>query len=148
MPTVGWWASFLITAQANDVDVMRELVAHGATWRHHANSIVTYLVERGANMNVKSKRGRTPLVIAEGVFPGGNTIFSPSTTDLLRKLGAEPSPPDVNRVPTANADVVNVAWPVPSRAIVANTVVLSRNDTVPTVTALPPPATVAVNVTA
>jgi ankyrin repeat protein len=156
---------FLIAAQANDVDVMRELVAqgadpkiptidgvtplmvaagvfhlpgqtrsteaaaleaiklcmalgadvnavtksgdtalHGAAWRHHANSIVTYLVEHGANMNVRNRQGWTPLVIAEGVFPGGNTIFSPTTTELLRKLGAEPSPPDVIRVPTATAD--------------------------------------------
>ncbi len=50
--------------------------------------------------------------------------------------------------PTARADVVKVAWPEPSRAIVASTVVPSRNVTVPAVTGLPPPVTVAVNVTA
>jgi ankyrin repeat protein len=91
-------------ADVNAVTKKGDTALHGAAWRHHADSIVTYLVEHGANMNAKNKRGWTPLVIAEGIFTGGNTVFSPSTTELLRKLGAEPSPPDVVRVPEAGDD--------------------------------------------
>ena len=51
--------------------------------------------------------------------------------------------------PTASVDVVNVAWPEALRATFdASVVAPSLNVTVPSVTGLPPPVTVAVNVTA
>ena len=88
-------------ADVNAVNKTGDTALHGAAWRHFADSIVQYLVDHGANMNAKNKRGWTPLVIAEGIRTGGNAIFSPSTTLLLRKLGAAPSPPDISRVPEA-----------------------------------------------
>jgi ankyrin repeat protein len=91
-------------ADVNAVNKSGDTALHGAAWRHFADSIVQFLVDHGANMDAKNKRGWTPLVIAEGVFTGGNKIFSPSTTVLLRKLGAAPSPPDISRVPEAGDD--------------------------------------------
>jgi ankyrin repeat protein len=91
-------------ADVNAVNKNGDTALHGAAWRHFADSIVQFLVDHGANMDAKNKRGWTPLVIAEGVFTGGNKIFSPSTTVLLRKLGAAPSPPDISRVPEAGDD--------------------------------------------
>jgi uncharacterized protein len=91
-------------ADVNAVNKNGDTALHGAAWRHFADSIVQFLVDHGANMDAKNKRGWTPLVIAEGVFTGGNKIFSPSTTALLRKLGAAPSPPDISRVPEAGDD--------------------------------------------
>ena len=91
-------------ADLNAVNKSGDTALHGAAWRHFADSIVQYLVDHGANMNAKNKRGWTPLVIAEGIRTGGNAIFSPSTTALLRKLGAAPSPPDISRVPEAGEE--------------------------------------------
>jgi uncharacterized protein len=88
-------------ANVNAVNKTGDTALHGAAWRHFADSIVQFLVDRGANINAKNKRGWTPLVIAEGIRTGGNAVFSPSTTLLLRKLGAAPSPPDISRVPEA-----------------------------------------------
>jgi ankyrin repeat protein len=91
-------------ADVNALNKNNDTALHGAAWRHFADSIVQYLVERGADMNAKNKRGWTPLVIAEGIRTGGNTVFSPSTTALLKKLGAAPSPPDISRVPEAGEE--------------------------------------------
>jgi uncharacterized protein len=88
-------------ADVNAVNKTGDTALHGAAWRHFADSIVQFLVDRGANINAKNKRGWTPLVIAEGIRTGGNAVFSPSTTLLLRRLGAAPSPPDISRVPEA-----------------------------------------------
>ena len=91
-------------ANVNAANKTGDTALHGAAWRHFADSIVQYLVDHGANMNAKNKRGWTPLVIAEGIRTGGNAIFSPSSTALLRKLGAAPSPPDISRVPEAGEE--------------------------------------------
>jgi ankyrin repeat protein len=91
-------------ADINAVNKTGDTALHGAAWRHFADSIVQFLVDHGADMDAKNKRGWTPLVIAEGIRTGGNAVFSPSTTALLRKLGAAPSPPDISRVPEADEE--------------------------------------------
>ena len=91
-------------ANVNAVNKSSDTALHGAAWRHFADSIVEFLVNHGANMDAKNKRGWTPLVIAEGIRTGGNYVFSPSTTVLLQKLGAAPSPPDISRVPEAGEE--------------------------------------------
>jgi uncharacterized protein len=65
-----------------------ETALHGAADRG-ADSIVQYLVDRGAELNVKSKQGFTPLDVAMGKssliqLP----VPKPTTVALLRKLGA------------------------------------------------------------
>ncbi len=51
------------------------------------NSIVELLVSRGAQLNIRTRAGDTPLKIAEGyVFPNMINV-KPATADLLKKLG-------------------------------------------------------------
>jgi ankyrin repeat protein len=83
-------------ADVNAVDDRNETALHGAAYRG-ANEIVKLLVEKGANLNVKNENAWTPLVITEGVFYPNTFQRRLDTAELLRKLGAEPSPPDVPR---------------------------------------------------
>ena len=66
-----------------------------------ADSIVAYLAERGARLDTKDRRGRTPLDVSLGVGGGGRggpPQVRKSTAELLRKLMAArgltvPTPP-------------------------------------------------------
>ena len=88
-------------ADVNAVNEQGDTALHGAAWREQADSIVRFLVERGAALDAKNHRDWTPLVIAEGIHTGGNYIKSDTTAALLRQLGAAPSPPDILREPEA-----------------------------------------------
>jgi len=60
---------------------------HGAADRG-ADSIVQFLVDRGAELNVKSKQGFTPLDVALGKASLAQLpVPKPTTVSLLRKLG-------------------------------------------------------------
>ena len=72
----------------NAVDNNGETAMHGAALKH-APSVVRYLAERGARMDVwnrPDKRGWTPLKIAEGVQRGMNIISSPVTEAAIREV--------------------------------------------------------------
>jgi ankyrin repeat protein len=72
----------------NAVNDRGETPLHGAAYRG-ANTIVQYLVEKGAKLDAKSNQGWTPWTIANGVF---YTLFfkeQKPTADLLAKLMAE-----------------------------------------------------------
>jgi ankyrin repeat protein len=88
-------------ADVNAANENGDTALHGAAWRERADSIVQFLVDRGADVDAKNNREWTPLVIAEGVHTGGNYIRSETTAALLRTLGAEASPPDISREPQA-----------------------------------------------
>jgi ankyrin repeat protein len=63
---------------------------HGAVTKGF-NSVVQLLAERGAKLEMKNRRGQTPLAITAGPRPGnayGQSVLR-STGDLLRKLGAK-----------------------------------------------------------
>ena len=97
-------AVYLCAEVGGDVTAVNEAgdtALHGAAWRERADSIVEFLVARGADVDAKNNRNWTPLVIAEGVHTGGNFIKSDTTAALLRALGATPSPPDISREPDA-----------------------------------------------
>jgi uncharacterized protein len=73
-----------------------DTILHAAAARRF-NQIVQFLAENGAKLNVKNKRGQTPLDVAQarppgppGALAGGGPDAPPdtSTADLLRKLGA------------------------------------------------------------
>jgi uncharacterized protein len=66
-------------------------------------AVAKFLVEKGANMNVKDKNGWTPLTIAEGVYYAADLYASESLAELLRQLGAEPTPDNVERDSTVAA---------------------------------------------
>jgi ankyrin repeat protein len=76
-------------ADVNAVSDINETAMHGAAYRG-ANSIVQFLVEKGARIDVMAKDGRTPLIIAEGVPYGNAFAAQPHTAALLRQLGARP----------------------------------------------------------
>lgn len=55
------------------------------------DTVVAFLVEKGARLDVTNKRGQTPLAVAMG-SPGRNPTAAPprkSTVELLRRLGAK-----------------------------------------------------------
>lgn len=88
-------------ADVNAVNEAGDTALHGAAWREEADSIVQFLVARGAEVDATNNRAWTPLVIAEGIHTGGNYIQSDTTAALLRTLGATPSPLDISREPDA-----------------------------------------------
>jgi ankyrin repeat protein len=58
---------------------------HGAAIRG-ADSIIRYLVEKGARVDAKNKLGWTPLTVAQGVFVANTEKAWPSTIVLLKDL--------------------------------------------------------------
>ena len=75
----------------NAVDKNGETAMHGAAYKH-APSVVRYLAEKGARMevwNAPNKKGWTPLRIADGVHRGMNIVSSPATATVIRQVMVE-----------------------------------------------------------
>ena len=83
----------------NVVDANGETALHGAAYRgaQGTDLLIQFLVDHGAKMNVRNKHGWTPLTIVEGLYFTATNTYSPSGAELLRQLGAEPSPADIDR---------------------------------------------------
>jgi ankyrin repeat protein len=77
-----------VGADVNAVNDAGETAMHAAAYRG-ANSVVQYLYDKGAKLDVVAKDGRTPLIIADGVEYGNSFAAQPHTAVLLRKLGAK-----------------------------------------------------------
>jgi ankyrin repeat protein len=75
----------------NAVAATGETALHAAAYRG-ANSVVQYLVDKGAKLDVQDLSGRTPLRVAEGVEYGNSFAANPQTAELLKKLGAKEIP--------------------------------------------------------
>ena len=81
----------MLVELGNDVNATNdrgESALHGAAYRG-ANTIIEYLVSRGAKLDVRSNQGWTPWTIANGVF---YTLFfkeQRATAEYLEKLMAE-----------------------------------------------------------
>jgi ankyrin repeat protein len=90
LETVKW----LVEEQGFDVNFVAdtgETAMHAAAYRG-ANSVVQYLFDKGAKLDVQDLSGRTPLQVADGVEYGNSFAASPTTAALLRKLGAKEIP--------------------------------------------------------
>jgi ankyrin repeat protein len=74
-------------ADVNAVNDVGETAMHAAAYRG-ANSVVQYLYDKGAKLDVVALDGRTPLIVADGVEYGNSFAAQPHTAALLRKLGA------------------------------------------------------------
>ena len=72
----------------NAVNDVGETAMHAAAYRG-ANSVVQYLYDKGAKLDVVALDGRTPLIVADGVEYGNSFAAQPHTAVLLRKLGAK-----------------------------------------------------------
>ena len=75
-------------ADVNAVSDLGETAMHAAAYRG-ANSVVQYLFDKGAKLDVVAVDGRTPLIVADGVEYGNSFAAQPHTAVLLRKLGAK-----------------------------------------------------------
>jgi ankyrin repeat protein len=75
-------------ADVKAVSDLGETAMHAAAYRG-ANSVVQYLFDKGAKLDVVAIDGRTPLIIADGVEYGNSFAAQPHTAALLRKLGAK-----------------------------------------------------------
>jgi uncharacterized protein len=76
------------SADVNAVSDLGETAMHAAAYRG-ANSVVQYLFDKGAKLDVVAIDGRTPLIIADGVEYGNSFASQPQTAALLRQLGAK-----------------------------------------------------------
>ena len=75
--------------EINAVNDAGNAALHGAA-HTKANTIIKFLAENGADLNLRNKRGQTPLMIADTVRAGSATVSQKTPTgDLLRSLGAE-----------------------------------------------------------
>ena len=74
-------------ADVNAVSDVGETAMHAAAYRG-ANSVVQYLFDQGAELDVVALDGRTPLRVADGVEYGNSFAAHPHTAVLLRELGA------------------------------------------------------------
>ena len=73
----------------NAVNDSGNTALHGAA-HTKSNRVVQFLVDHGTTLNIKNKRGQTPLMIADTIRAGSATVASRTETgDLLRRLGAE-----------------------------------------------------------
>jgi len=81
-------------ADVNTADGQGETALHGAAQKGW-DQVVQFLADRGAKLDVKDKKGRTPLDAANGLlgnggFDGSRRDVHESTAALLRKLMAVP----------------------------------------------------------
>jgi ankyrin len=79
---------------ANAANAAGDTALHGAA-HIRSDTLVRFLVEKGAALDVANKRGETPLFIAERTVAAGSApvFVRTSTGDLLRALGAKGDPP-------------------------------------------------------
>ena len=77
----------------NAVNAAGDTALHGAA-HVRSDEVVRFLAEKGADLNVKNKRGETPLMVSErSIAAGSEPVFQrTSTGDLLRQLGARDEP--------------------------------------------------------
>ncbi len=76
-------------ADVNHANSMGLTAVHGAANRG-TDSVIQFLADHGAKLDIKDKEGRTPYVWAEGVFLATNApIAKPTSMALIKKLLGE-----------------------------------------------------------
>jgi ankyrin repeat protein len=87
----------------NAIDSNGETAAHGAVYRAGSIAMLSFLIEKGARLDVRNKKGWTPLIAADGVEYTPNVLKRyPDTAAFLRKALAErglPVPPPLDNPP-------------------------------------------------
>jgi len=88
-------------ADVNAVDNQGDTALHGAAQKGD-DQVVQFLADHGAKLDVKDKKGRTPLDAANGLmgnggFDGSRRDVHDSTVALLRKLMGTPEAADTHR---------------------------------------------------
>jgi ankyrin repeat protein len=94
-----------LNADVNALNDRHETALHGAVCRG-ADSVIQYLVNKGAKLDVKDVEGKTPLDVAlDGIFRGDSIgtppvivlKFPEHTQTLMKKLTAEHAPTSASR---------------------------------------------------
>ncbi len=96
-------------APVNDRDKNDETALHGPAWRG-SNEAVTLLVNAGAKLDARNKRGWEPLTIADGVYYNARVMMNLHTAKLLREImtekGLDTADKGVNRGGAIKDDLV------------------------------------------
>jgi ankyrin repeat protein len=72
--------------KVNDIDQDGETALHGAVYRGGAIPVIQFLIDKGAALDVKNKKGWTPVVVADGVeYTPAVLKRYPEAAALLRK---------------------------------------------------------------
>jgi uncharacterized protein len=72
--------------KVNDVDQDGETALHGAVYRGGAIPVIQFLIDKGATLDVKNKKGWTPVIVADGVeYTPAVLKRYPEAAALLRK---------------------------------------------------------------
>jgi uncharacterized protein len=83
--------------KVNDIDQDGETALHGAVYRGGAVPVIQFLIDKGATLDVKNKKGWTPVIVADGVeYTPAVLKRYPEAAALLRKTLRErglPVPP-------------------------------------------------------
>ncbi len=88
-------------ADVNAHDIYNYTALHGAAYRGD-NELVKFLVEKGAKLDVRSKRGQTVTDMANGPMVNAHLPMEhPDTIALLEKLGAPPPEVPIAAAPKA-----------------------------------------------
>jgi ankyrin repeat protein/mono/diheme cytochrome c family protein len=100
--------------KVNDVDQDGETALHGAVYRGGAIPVIQFLIDNGATLDIKNKKGWTPVVVADGVeYTPAVLKRYPEAAALLRKTMRErglPVPPPNHSVEkSADAQAVPAA---------------------------------------
>jgi ankyrin repeat protein len=92
-----------------DVDSNGETALHGAIYRAGSIPIAKFLIDKGATIDVRNKKGWTPLIVADGVEYTPNVLKRyPETAAFLRQALAErglPVPAPLDNPPSARGQV-------------------------------------------
>jgi ankyrin repeat protein len=106
--------------KVNDVDQDGETALHGAVYRGGAIPVIQFLIDKGAALDVKNKKGWTPVVVADGVeYTPAVLKRYPEAAALLRKTmrdrglavpppnhSAEKAPADAQAVPAGGGKTI------------------------------------------
>jgi ankyrin repeat protein len=75
-------------AMLGDVRWAGSTALHGAALLGH-ESIIRFLVEKGAKLDARNNTGWTPLMVTQGMIVAANARFYPKTEALLKELMVE-----------------------------------------------------------
>ena len=82
--------AFALGGDVSAVNEYGQTAMHGAAYMG-GNSVVQFLADQGAPLDVADNDGRTPLSITDGMYVFGTFVVRKTTGALLRQLGAERS---------------------------------------------------------
>jgi ankyrin repeat protein len=99
--------------KVNDIDQDGETALHGAVYRGGAIPVIQFLIDKGATLDVKNKKGWTPVIVADGVeYTPAVLKRYPEAAALLRKTMRDrglPVPPPNHSAEKAEAQAAPAA---------------------------------------